>query len=207
MFCDHTIRKVQSSDLNQQINIAAETPWSFSSGSTTRLTPRAMWMRTAWATASPLCCTRLGGSQCRSPQTTAPRSTEKEPGSQVGRPPNASLRYKITESFLFVCYFSSARLKSFVFLQYIPASWTRNSRRLWSMRHSGSTTARRTSQASSRWRGIPLWSKRTMSVWSCGDTERQVGTTLHTLAIQSPRLEKKVFILGFHLACAAVCLS
>lgn len=166
-------------------------------------------MRTAQATVSPLCCTRLGGSQCRSPQTTAPRSTETEPGSQVGRPPNASLRYKIIESFLFVHYFSSARLKSFVFLQYIPASWTRNSRRVWSTQHSGSTTARRTSVASSRWRGIPLWSKRTMSIWSCGDTERQVSTPLHTLEIQSwdSTSRKKVFILGFHLACAAVCLS
>lgn len=150
-------------------------------------------MRTAEATASPLCYTRLGGSPCRSPQTMAPRSTETGPGSQVGRPPNASRRYKIIESFLVVRYFSSVRLKSFVFLKYIPASWTRNSRRLWSTRHSGSTTARRTSEATSRWRGIPLWSEQTMSIWSCGDTARQVSTPLHTLETQSPRLEKKMF--------------
>lgn len=99
-----------------------------------------------------------------------------------------------------VLFFSSAHLKSFVFLKYILASWTRNSRRLWSTRHSGSTTARRTSEAASTWRGIPLWSERRKSIWSCGDTERKVSTPLHTQEIQSEdssSWKEKCFHLGF----------
>lgn len=170
-----------------------------------KLTLRATWMSMARATASPLCCTRLGGSQCRSPQTTAPRSTETEPGSQVERPPYASNYWIIficslffISSFKLICFpkvhtgkldskFKATLVNATQWQYYGTPNVTGSLKMTWD------TSLVRADEVN-----LELWGYKEEGEHSFAHTWNTISTS---------REKKKVFILGFHLACAAVRLS